>query len=338
MAGISTCSETANGVRVYDLPFTRSDGKQGFLGLTISPIMEGDGRLGGIIILGADITERRFLEVQLAQAQKLESIGQLAAGIAHEINTPIQFVSDNTRFMQEALGEILALLSKFEGGVKALVAGGEPQAIVEALKTAAAAADLEYLKGEVPTAIEQSLEGLNRVAKIVRAMKDFSHPGTEDKVAVDLNRALEGTITVSRNEWKYVAEIITDLDPNLPLVHCLPQELNQVFLNIIVNAAQAIREGVNGNPEEKKTITVSTRRDEDWAEIRIRDTGPGIPEAIRHKIFDPFFTTKEVGKGTGQGLAISHTVIRDKHKGTLTFETAEGVGTTFIIRLPLDNS
>ncbi len=338
VAGISTCSETANSVRVDDLPFTRSDGKQGFLGLTISPIMEGDGKLGGIIILGADITERRLLEVQLSQAQKLESIGQLAAGIAHEINTPIQFVSDNTRFLEEAFGDLLGLLSKFEGGVEALVAGGEPQAITEALKTAAAGADLDYLKGEVPAAIEQSLEGLNRVAKIVRAMKDFSHPGTEDKVAVDLNRALEGTITVSRNEWKYVAEIITDLDPALPLVHCLPHELNQVFLNIIVNAAQAIREVVNGNPEEKKTITVSTRRDEDWAEIRIRDTGPGIPGAIRHKIFDPFFTTKEVGKGTGQGLAISHTVIRDKHKGTLTFETAEGVGTTFIIRLPLDNS
>lgn len=337
LEGISTCSETANSVRVDDLPFTRSDGKQGFLGLTISPIMEGDGKLGGIIILGADITERRLLEVQLAQAQKLESIGQLAAGIAHEINTPIQFVSDNTRFLEEAFGDILDLLGRFEEGVEALATGGEPQAITEALKTAAAAADLEYLKGEVPAAIEQSLEGLNRVAKIVRAMKDFSHPGTEDKVAVDLNRALEGTITVSRNEWKYVAEIITDLDPALPLVHCLPQELNQVFLNIIVNAAQAIREMVDGNPQDKKSITVSTRLDDDWAEIRISDTGPGIPEGIRHKIFDPFFTTKEVGKGTGQGLAISHTVIRDKHKGTLTFETAEDVGTSFIIRLPLEN-
>ncbi|MGQ9688780.1 MAG: PAS domain S-box protein [Desulfobaccales bacterium] len=335
---IQVCTQTKESLRLEDLPFTRPDGKNGFLGLTVSPIRTETGEVRGIIIMGADITERRILESQLAQAQKLESIGQLAAGIAHEINTPIQFVSDNIRFLKEAFQELLHLLDKMRACLDVLAAGAEPDTIVAELKGAAAAADLDYLSGEIPAAIAQSLEGLDRVVKIVRAMKDFSHPGTQEKVALDLNKALENTITVSRNEWKYVAEVITDFDPDLPPLYCFPQELNQVFLNIIVNAAQAIKEMVGGSPAEKKTISVSTRREGDWVEVRLSDTGPGIPENIRHRIFDPFFTTKEVGKGTGQGLAISHAVIQEKHQGTITFESEEGVGTTFIIRLPLGPS
>ena len=173
------------------------------------------------------------------------------------------------------------------------------------------------------------------MTKIVQAMKEFSHPGTEEKVETDLNRAIDTTITVARNEWKYVAEMLTDFDPALPPVPCLPGDFNQVILNLIVNASHAIAAVVGEGSQGKGTITVSTRHEGDWVEIRVRDTGTGIPEAIRSKIFDPFFTTKEVGKGTGQGLAIAHSVIVDKFGGTLTYETTVGKGTTFIIRLPL---
>jgi signal transduction histidine kinase len=179
------------------------------------------------------------------------------------------------------------------------------------------------------------LEGVEHVARIVRAMKEFSHPGPIEKTAVDLNRAIQSTIVVSRNEWKYVAEVVEDFDWELPPVRCIPGEINQVMLNLIVNAAHAIAPVVRGSSGTRGTITVSTRPDGDWAEIRVRDTGTGIPESARAKLFDPFFTTKEVGKGTGQGLSIAHTVIVKNHSGTIRFETEANVGTTFIVRLPI---
>src|SRR5581483_1231031 len=175
-----------------------------------------------------------------------------------------------------------------------------------------------------------------RVAKIVRAMRDFSHPGTIEKIPIDLNRAVASTLTVAGNEWKYVAKLNTDFEEKLPQVPCLPGELNQVILNLVVNAAHAIADVVGDGAKGMGVITVTTRHYDDWAEIRIRDTGTGIPENIRDKIFDPFFTTKAVGRGTGQGLAIAHAVIVDQHGGTLTFETEMGVGTVFVIRLPLN--
>ncbi len=196
-------------------------------------------------------------------------------------------------------------------------------------------ADLDFLMEEIPPALEQALTGIERVSKIVRAMKEFSHPGSEEKNAVDINRAIENTITVARNEWKYVAEMKLDLAPDLPLVPCLVGEFNQVILNIIVNAAQAIAGVVGDNSGRKGLITVTTRNADGWAEIRVSDTGPGIPPEAQARIFDPFFTPKDVGKGTGQGLALAHSVIVDKHGGALTFETEEGKGTTFIIRIPL---
>ena len=194
--------------------------------------------------------------------------------------------------------------------------------------------DLDYLTREIPKAIAQSLEGVGRVANIVRSMKEFSHPGTDELQPVDVNKALECTLTVCRNEWKYVADVVTDLDPRLPLVPCMPGACNQVFLNLIINSAHAIADKQAGNCTEKGTITVSTRSDGDWVEIRVADTGTGIPEKHRTKVFDPFFTTKKVGRGTGQGLAIAHSVIVDKHGGTLTFDTEVGHGTTFVVRLP----
>jgi signal transduction histidine kinase len=209
----------------------------------------------------------------------------------------------------------------------------DPQ-LLQAMDTIVAEADLEYVTTEIPKALQQSLDGTERVGNIVRAMKDFSHPGTAEKKPIDLNKAIESTVTVARNEWKYVADLVLNLDPTLPPVACLPGELNQVILNLLVNAAHAIGTVAGKAEGAKGTITITTRMQEDWIEIQIADTGTGIPESARDKIFDPFFTTKEVGKGTGQGLAMAHDVIVKKHGGTLTFETEMGKGTTFIIQLP----
>jgi signal transduction histidine kinase len=279
--------------------------------------------------------ERKLMEIQLRAAQKLESIGQLAAGIAHEINTPTQYIGDNVRFLESSFSDLRKMHDRFGKLLEAVKANTATAELIGETEACLREADVGFLMAEIPGAIQQTLEGVDRVSKIVRAMKDFSHPGTEEKTPVNLNKALETTLTVARNEWKYVAEIETDFDPDLPPVPCMPGEFNQVILNLVVNAAHAIAEATAGDSKRKGRITASTRRCGDWAEVRIRDTGCGIAEKIRHKIFDPFFTTKPVGKGTGQGLAMAHTAIVERHQGTLTFETELGVGTVFIIRLPL---
>jgi PAS domain S-box-containing protein len=276
--------------------------------------------------------ERHRMEIQLRHAQKLESIGQLAAGIAHEINTPTQFIGDNLHFMQDAFNDLLALLGQYNLLLEAARGQSFAQGLAEEIEKTIQTINLADLEKEIPQSITQANSGVQRVAKIVKAMKDFSHPGTESKIPVDLNRAIESTLTVCRNEWKYVAELQTDFDPSLPPVSCLPGEFNQAILNILVNAAHAIGDKVRGNG--MGVIGVSTCRHGDGVEIRISDTGTGIPEAARGRIFDPFFTTKEVGKGTGQGLAIARSVVVDKHQGEIFFETEMGKGTTFIIRLP----
>ncbi|MCD6335602.1 MAG: response regulator [Candidatus Latescibacteria bacterium] len=315
----------------------RKDGTP-FSTLTTTTLLKDEtGKPIAMIGIARDNTERKRLEGQLAQEQKLASVGQLAAGIAHEINTPIQYVGDNTRFFQESFNDISNVLEKYHRLLEATKAGAVPQELVEEMETAFEEADIAFLLEEIPTAIEQSLEGVDRVTKIVQAMRAFAHPGVSEKTSIDLNKAIESTITVARNEWKYVAEMETDFDSDLPLVPCLPDEFNQVILNIVLNAACAIADIVGDGSEGKGIITVSTRRKDDWAEIRIHDTGTGIPERVRSKVFDPFFTTKEVGKGTGQGLAIAHNVVVQKHGGTITFETETGKGTTFIIRLPIEN-
>ena len=334
---VSACLAQNEPVRVDDVPFTQPDAKEGMLGLTISPLSDDSGGISGFLVLGADIAKRKILEAQLVQAQKLESIGQLAAGIAHEINTPTQYVGDNTRFLQDAFHDLLALQAKQDQLLEAAKEGAVDEHLVSEVETAVQEADVAYLLDEIPKAIEQSLSGVERVSSIVRAMKEFSHPGTEDKTPTDLNHAIENTIAVARNEWKYVAEVVTEFDPDLPAVPCLPGEFNQVILNILVNAAQAIADVVGDGAEGKGTITVRTRREGDWAEVTIGDTGPGIPEDVRSRLFDPFFTTKGVGKGTGQGLTIARSAIVDKHGGTITFETETGKGTTFTIRIPLDS-
>jgi signal transduction histidine kinase len=306
------------------------------LGLTITPVQVADGSHTKLLIIGTDTTARSVMEEQLRQAQKLESIGQLAAGIAHEINTPTQYIGDNVRFLKDAFEDLKSALESNERLLRSARGEAVPGETEKEAEAAIAKADVEYLSDEVPKAIDQALEGVARVAKLVSAMRDFSHPDTKEKVLLDLNHAIDSTVTVARNEWKYVSDVETDFDASLPLFSCLPGEFNQVILNLIVNAAHAIGDVVKKGDSEKGKIKVQTRACPEWVEIRIQDTGSGIPEKVRARIFDPFFTTKEIGKGTGQGLAIARSVVVDKHGGSIHFETEEGKGTTFIIRLPFD--
>jgi len=334
-AGIKECRSQRQSVRLDDIRFTRPDGSDGFVGLTVTPI-ENDMEQDGVLLFGADITGRKTLEMQLSQAQKLEAIGQLASGIAHEINTPIQYVRDNTRFLEDSTGDILNILGEYDKILKDAGKGIIDKDQILKTKQAIEEIDIDYLTEEIPNAVHQSLEGIERIAGIVGAMKNFAHPEVREKIPVDLNKAIESTVTVTRNEWKYVAVLDTDFDPDLPLVSCFPNKFNQVILNLIINAAHAIEDVVKKEPGSKGTITIATRGIDGWVEIRISDTGTGIPEEIRPRIFDLFFTTKEIGKGSGQGLAISRTIIVDKHGGELNFETETGKGSTFIIRLPVD--
>ena len=323
--------------QTIEVALTRGDGSDGVIEWHVAPLRDPDGRVSSVVSILRDLTEHKREEAQRQQGQKMESIGQLAAGVAHEINTPIQFIGDNLRFLGDSFGDLGTVLGAHTRLLESARAGAVPGDLIAATDAAAKRADVEYLAEEIPKAIAQSLEGVTRVAEIVRAMKEFSHPDQGEKKPTDLNKAITTTLTVARNEYKYVADLVTDLAADLPAVPCIVGEFNQVILNLIVNGAHAIGDVV-ATQGGKGTLTVSTRLDGGHVEVRIRDTGTGIPEAARGRIFEPFFTTKAVGRGTGQGLYIAQTVVAKKHGGTLTFETALGQGTTFIIRLPLEAS
>jgi PAS domain S-box-containing protein len=330
---ILAVAEGHQATRIDDIRFTRPDGHEGFLGMTVNVVTNLKGA-AELLILGRDITPHKQQSAQVLQSQKLEAIGQLAAGVAHEINTPTQYVGDNLNFLRDGFAELTAVLRDCAALKPKFLAAGYTEAAAQ-LDAVLTATDIEYMLEQIPSAIAQSVEGNERVGQIVRAMKDFSHPGTVEKSSVDLNDGIRNTVTVSRNEWKYVAEIHLELDPHLPKVLALAGEINQVLLNIIVNAAHAIGDVVKGT-EKRGSITLRTKTDGDWVLIQVSDTGGGIPERIRAKIFDPFFTTKEVGKGTGQGLAIARSVVVDKHGGTIDVDSTVGVGTTFTVRLPME--
>jgi PAS domain S-box-containing protein len=298
----------------------------------ITPIFDTSGEITSFLAIKEDISERRAMESELRQAQKLEGIGQLAAGIAHEINTPAQFVTDNLTFLLESWESAKPVLDQYRKTMNEVLAKVAPDAMAFLAK-AEQGCDLEFISEEVPRAIEQSLDGARRVAGIVRAMKEFSHPDSAEKSDTDLNNGILSTITVARNEWKYVAEMETNLDESLPHVFCYPGEVNQVILNLVVNAAHSIKDKVKEGDLGK--IRVCTRNRGDVVEIAISDTGMGIPESIRSRIYEPFFTTKEVGKGTGQGLSFAHSVVVKKHQGKIWFETEPGRGTTFFLELPI---
>jgi PAS domain S-box-containing protein len=281
------------------------------------PLRDENGMVIGIIGVGFDITDRKLAEQRLAQGEHLESIGRLAAGVAHEINTPIQYLNDSVYFIREAMQDLLAYNARLGAMLPVPPEADE---------------DIEDLKQELPPALDRVVDGLGRIAEIVRSMKEFSHADQREMSRVDLNRAINSTLIIARSEYKYVADVETDFQ-ELPLVTCHGAQINQVVLNLVVNAAHAIADKVKGT-NDKGRITVRTSVDDGFALVSISDTGGGIPEAIRKRIFEPFFTTKEVGKGTGQGLSIAHNVIK-AHNGTLNFVTELGKGTTFHVRLPL---
>jgi signal transduction histidine kinase len=281
--------------------------------------------------LEKELEDRARLELELRRSQKLEAVGQLASGVAHEINTPVQFIGDSVFFVRDAFDVIDALRAKVDS-----YAAEDPPATTyeerwKAIEALAEELDADYMLRQIPRAVGRALDGIERVSSIVKAMKGFAHPDAEEKLPVDLNQSIVNTLTVARHEIKYVAEVETRLSDLEPVL-CHGGDINQVLLNLVINAAHAIGDVV-GESGQKGLLTVETRQEDGWVEIMVGDTGSGIPEAIRERVFDPFFTTKEVGRGTGQGLAIAHSII-ERHGGTIRFETEVGVGTTFRIRLP----
>jgi len=350
------CESAEGTLRILDHPFLktladgqrrkvdseyliRRNGKKIPLACTTAPIFS-NSSIVSVVINFDDITERKQaederskLERQLNQVHKMEAVGQLAGGVAHEINTPIQYLGDNLKFLSEAFINYRSVLTAAKGLLSMTEKDDDLKEAIATLATEMEEKDIAYLEKEIPEALQQSIEGAKQVADIVSAMKEFAHPSSKEVAQEDINAIITNALAVSHNEWKYVAETEVMLDSKLPRVNCLRGEISQVVLNIIINAAHAIEEKSHG---EKGLITVSTAEDAGWVEIRVQDTGNGIPEKVRGNIFNPFFTTKPVGKGTGQGLAISQDIVVGKHGGELFFDTEAGVGTTFVIRLPVN--
>lgn len=319
-----------------EILFTYKSGKQIPCLLTANRFIGVSGKTLGFVSSIKNMTRRKELERKLLQSQKLESIGQLAAGIAHEINTPTQYVGDNVHFMQEYFQGFLKIISHYDRMINSATPRSISQNLFDRLEELKEETDFEFGKEEIPKAIEQAIEGIDRVAKIVRAMKEFSHPEQKDKTPMNLKQTIQTTITVAKNEWKYVAEMKTDFDKDLPEVDLLPDEFNQVVLNLILNAVDAIKEKLEqGNHNEKGVITISTGMKDNFAIIKVEDNGNGIPKNVLTKIYDPFFTTKEVGQGTGQGLSICRDIIVNKHNGSIDVESKVGEGTKFTIRIPI---
>ena len=283
-----------------------------------------------------DVSDRKRLESELRLAQKLEAVGQLSAGIAHEINTPIQFVSDTNRFLDNAFADLQVVLDAYSELLAAEQQGAVTPELVHRVEEAEEIADIEYLRARIPEAFVRSFDGIQRVAKIVGAMRAFAHPPIPERSLVDVNNAVENTLIVATNEFRYVADVVTELG-DVPLVECNGSDLNQVLLNLIINAADAIADVV-GQSGERGRIVVRTWSEDESALISVADSGSGIPVEIADRIFDPFFTTKEIGRGTGQGLTVSRSLVVERHNGSLTFESRPGGGTTFLVRLPLRSS
>jgi signal transduction histidine kinase len=280
--------------------------------------------------------ERKQAEEQLTLSRKMESIGQLAAGIAHEINTPVQYIGDSVHFLRDCYGDFLRLLENYHALRKSASQGQCDPLLARQCEELEQEVDLDFLRQEAPRAFQRTLDGVERVTHVVRAMKEFSYPNRKEKAAAHLNQAIQDALTVARNEYKYVADVQTDF-AELPPVYCHIGDINQVLLNLIVNAAHAILQVV-GETGNRGSIHITTRREGDHAVVSISDSGCGIPADLRGRIFDPFFTTKRIGKGTGQGLAIAHAIVVDKHGGSLGFESKPGQGSTFVIRLPINGA
>jgi PAS domain S-box-containing protein len=337
----------------FEEQVTRPDGSTFWLGVTIRPLYDSEGRFTHSVAVGADITakrlethkkqelqdkllaemkERERIGIELQLAQKLESVGRLAAGIAHEINTPIQYVGDSVHFLRSAFADLDKLFESIQSAAAMLAEGSQRDAYQREVAELERKYDFDYLRAEVPKAFERTFDGVERVTNIVKAMKEFAHPDAHEPSPVDLLHALETTLLVASNEYKYVAKVRTEFG-ELPHVVCNVGELNQVFLNLIVNAAHAIKD--SGKDTDSGEIAIRVAAEGDQAVIRVKDNGCGVPKENLSKLYDPFFTTKEVGRGTGQGLAISHSIVVDKHGGDISVTSEIGVGTEFTIRLPI---
>ena len=270
-----------------------------------------------------DMSETKALQNQLVQAQKLEAIGQLASGVAHEINTPIQYIGDNLSALNDNFADIIAYQHELLSSVD--------ESLRPKFSALANKYDLDFILQDSPKAVKQAKDGVARVTEIVKAMKSFSHiESSQTLQLINLHEALNSALIISRNSYKYIAEIETAFASDINFIECYPNELNQVFLNLIINAAHAIEEKQAG----KGLIQICTQKIGDMVEILIRDNGAGISPEIQEKVFNLFFTTKPVGKGTGQGLSLSHSIIVEKHHGNLFFSSDIGIGTTFHIQLP----
>jgi len=279
-----------------------------------------------------EMQERERMAIELRLAQKLESVGRLAAGIAHEINTPIQYVGDSVVFLKSAQEDLQALRTEYRLTLERLIGDQPLQAALPHLHELEGTVDLDFLALEIPRAFDRTLDGVDRVATIVRAIKEFAHPGGTQQSYADLNRAMRTTLVVARGEYKYHAQVESELG-DLPEVNCNIGELNQVFLNLIINAAHALHAA--GRDASSGRIVIVTAAQDETVSISIRDNGCGIAPENLDKIFDPFFTTKPVGQGTGQGLALARAIVTDKHKGRIDVHSVVGEGTTFTIQLPV---
>ena len=311
------------GVPVTGLQMTRpeADGSTSVVLRTATPLRK-EGEVVGVLSTTRNVTEVVQLERSLADASRLESIGQLSAGVAHEINTPVQFVSDNTAFLDTTFATLVEVIES----LGAIAAEHDAEAVEMIRKQA----DLEFLLEDIPDAVAQSREGLEQIAQIVRAMKAFAHPGGE-VAPTDLNSLITSTVEVSRNEWKYNADVELDLAEGLPEPHCDGGQIKQVVLNMVINAAHAIADA----GDDKGTITVTTSGDDNWVTLRISDTGTGITPEVQERMFERFFTTKGVGRGSGQGLAIAYDAVT-AHGGRIEVDSVVGEGTTFTIVLPVE--
>ncbi|WP_231603230.1 PAS domain-containing sensor histidine kinase [Neorhodopirellula pilleata] len=313
----------------HEIDALRSDGTLFCAEVTIT-VCEDAGKITYTALI-RDQSNRKKLELRLRQAQKMESVGQLAAGIAHEINTPIQFVGDNIRFLQGAFDDFNGLIELFDELTARLVDGNATGELLKRIDQQRQQVDIDFLREEFPDAIGQSLGGIERIAKIVRALKEFSQPHSESKTTIDLNRAIENTLAILANQISQVGQVSTRLDPKIPFVPCLAAQMNQVWLNLLSNALDAIGEN---HPDGDGLIQIQTLSVGDEVEIRIQDNGPGIPASIQDRIFEPFFTTKEVGKGSGQGLSFVYDVVVQKHDGSVHVQSPVEGGATVVIRLP----
>ena len=324
----------ANGeVFAGTVAFHRQDGQTRWADLHLAPVeadAEPPATHAGVLV---DVTERVHTAHRLAQSERLSAIGRLAAGVAHEIATPIQFVGDSVHFLRDALADLTTAVVALQQVRRVVRAGDDAAKAAAEAEAIEESTDLEYLLEHAPRAVEACTDGLERVSQIARSLREFAHPQQATMAAVDLNHVIGDTLTLARNEYKYVADLDTDFAP-LPPVTCVAGSIGQVMLNLIVNAAHAVGDAVRSSGG-KGTIAVTTRVDGDDVVVTVRDSGAGIPDAVRPHVFEPFFTTKAVGKGTGQGLAIAHDIVTAGHGGRIDVTSTPGAGATFQIRLPI---